>query len=439
MSTHLPLSLEPTVPPSPVEPGRRVESVDTLRGVAVLGVFAMNIIAMAMPSMCYINPRLDGVAEDATTVPFWWVQHLFFEQKFITIFSMLFGAGLVFMGSRDPGRSLAGVYYSRLLWLFVLGLGHALFLWYGDILISYALCGLVLYPLRRMRPAWLITLGVLVALVALVLSSGMGWMLLYMKTTAAEAALKLEAGQSLSGQEQGMLDAWRGSEKDIAPGPEELRREIDAMRGGATSALRNNAKQLLFMQVVMFPLFTLWRGLGMMLVGMGLAKLGVFAAARSNAFYSRLAIAGFAVGFPLIVYGATRMVGHEFRLEWLYLLDGHFNYIGSMGVALGYVGAVMLMVRAGAWGGVRRRLAAVGRMALSNYLAHSVIGLLLFSGVGLGLFARFSRGELALVVAVVWTAQLLWSPWWLARFRFGPAEWLWRSLTYWKKQPMRAA
>jgi uncharacterized protein len=421
----------------PIGPSERQHSVDVLRGVAVLGVFAMNIISMALPGNCYINPGLDGPAGagDASTLPVWWIQYLVFELKFITIFSMLFGGGLVLMGARGGG--LASVYYRRLAWLLGIGLAHALFLWYGDILISYALCGVVLYLFRNVRPSRLIVLGVLVALVALVLSSVLGGLMPWVQSAGERAQEKLSAGQSLAGDEQGTLDAYNNMKEGMSPGPEQLQREIEEMRAGGGSFFRANAKSLLFMQLFMFPIFTLWRCLGMMLVGMGLAKLGVFSASRSDAFYSRLAIFGLALGLPLTIYGGVRLTSHDHDMGWMFLLDGHFNYVGSMGVALGYVGVVMLLVRRGVFPGVMARLAAVGRMALSNYLAHSVIGLVLFSGVGLGLFAHLPRGWLGLIVLGVWGVQLAWSPWWLRRFRFGPAEWLWRSLTYWKRQPMR--
>ena len=118
-------------------------------------------------------------------------------------------------------------------------------------------------------------------------------------------------------------------------------------------------------------------------------------------------------------------------------MDGQYNYFGSVLVSLGYVGAVMLACRSRRLPGLRRRLAAVGRMALTNYLLQSVLGVLIFYGYGFGLFGRLGRFDLWGVILAVWALQLAISPWWLARFRFGPAEWAWRSLTYWRRQPLR--
>jgi uncharacterized protein len=174
-----------------------------------------------------------------------------------------------------------------------------------------------------------------------------------------------------------------------------------------------------------------------MFLGMGLMKLGVFAASRSRRFYGWMAGLGYGIGLPLMVYDAMALIDQRFSLE--YLLQGgiFYNAFGSLIVALGHVGLLMLIVQSGALGWLTRRLAAVGRMALSNYLTHSIVCTTLFYGYGFGLFGTISRTGLAAIVVAIWVAQLVVSPIWLKSFRFGPAEWLWRSLTYGRLQPMR--
>jgi uncharacterized protein len=422
----------------PVEAPARVGAMDALRGAAVLGILAMNIVAYALPGSAYMDPTADAFPFEGASRAAWWVQHLLFDQKFITIFSMLFGAGLVMMDGRaDPGRGFAGVYYRRLLWLFLFGMVHAYAIWYGDILVAYALCGVMLYPLRRVRPGWLIGIGIVVALAAVVIGSAMGAGLMYLKTAAEEAQRILDAGGTLTQEQEGVLNGWREARQGMSPGPEERQRVIDAVRSGYAGAFKENAKQAVFMQTFLFLIWTSWRSLGMMLVGMGLARLGVFAAARSNAFYVRMAVLGIGLGLPVVAYGASRLVGHGFDMAWMFLIDGHFNYVASAAVALGYVALVMLLVKPGGARWLTDRLAAVGRMALTNYLMQSVVCTFVFYGWGLGRFAQHSRAEVMLVVAGVWALQLLWSPWWLARFHYGPAEWLWRTLTYGRGQAMR--
>lgn len=428
----------------PVGEHERVGSVDVLRGVAVLGILMMNITAFGLPSAAYVNPMMEALephvgAFDGLTKGVWMGIHLLFDLKMMTIFSMLFGAGLVLQGERfgaSGRRGFAGVYYRRLLWLFVIGMVHAYFIWYGDILVAYAICGLLLYPLRKLRAGWLIALGVVVTLAALPIWTGLGFALQFLKSAAAEAQAILEKGGALNAEQQGMLDGWRDAQADMNPTSEKLSQEIATMRGSWLESFGQNAKQSLFMQTFLFGLMTLWRGLGAMLLGMGLMKLGVFAAARSMRFYGVLATLGYGIGLPIVWYGGGQLIANSFDMVYIYKVGWHFNYVGSLLVALGHVGAVMLIVKAGALAWVRSRLAAVGRMPLTNYLSQSIICTFVFWGWGLGLYAKVPLAMMVLVVLGVWVLQLLWSPWWMARYRFGPAEWVWRSLTYWKRQPM---
>ena len=174
-----------------------------------------------------------------------------------------------------------------------------------------------------------------------------------------------------------------------------------------------------------------------MLIGMALMKLGVLTAERSATFYTRLMLVGYACGLPLTMFSAFDLHAHGFDQMYVLRFGGIANYIGSILVALGHIGLVMWLTRTGRLQRLLDRFAAVGRMALTNYLAHSFILTTVFYGYGLGLYGGVPRAAQMLFVAAVVGLQLWWSTWWLARYRFGPAEWLWRSLTYWKKQPMR--
>jgi uncharacterized protein len=399
---------------APRAPEQRWLSVDALRGAAVLGILLVNIPTFALPMAAFYRPPAWGGFTGADFAS-WLVTHVFFEFKFITIFSMLFGAGLVLIADRaaGTGRSPAGAYYTRLAWLAVFGLAHMWLLWYGDILFAYALWGMLLYPLRRAPAEWLLAIGG--ALFAL-------WMPL----------------MSLLGL---MVDTARthdpGSLGGIMPTPEESAAEIAAMNGTFWQALKVRAEHILFMQLGGQLVFYPWRVFGVMLIGMGLMKLGVFTAQRSTRFYAWCVAAGYGLGLPLVAAGVVRLLRHDFDIAELYKLDWHFNYAGSLGVALGHVGVVMLAVKSGVLGGVTARLAAVGRMALTNYLAQSVVGAFIFTGWGLGQFGQVSRTGLVAIALGIWAAQLAWSPWWLSRFRFGPMEWAWRTLTYGRAPSMR--
>ena len=176
-----------------------------------------------------------------------------------------------------------------------------------------------------------------------------------------------------------------------------------------------------------------------MLVGMGLFKLGVFSAASSSKFYWSLLLGGVLIGIPLILVGYQRNVEAGFSADVTMFLNSQFNYVGSIFMALAWVGLVMLIIKAGAMKWLTGALSAVGQMALTNYLMQSILASLVFYGYGLGMYGALDRFGQQLVVVGIWTLQLIWSPIWLARFRYGPAEWLWRSLTYWRRQPMRRA
>jgi uncharacterized protein len=174
-----------------------------------------------------------------------------------------------------------------------------------------------------------------------------------------------------------------------------------------------------------------------MLIGMGLMKLGVFSAQRSRRFYLWMVAIGYGIGLPLIAFDGWELIRHNFSNSYQMHGGMLYNYFGGLVVALGHVGMMMLVVQSGAIKWLTDRLAAVGRMALSNYLTHSIVCTTLFYGYGFGLFGDINRKGLAAIVLIIWVSQLLISPIWLRHFRFGPAEWLWRSLTYWKLQPLR--
>jgi uncharacterized protein len=180
-----------------------------------------------------------------------------------------------------------------------------------------------------------------------------------------------------------------------------------------------------------------WRAGGMMLVGMGLYKLEVFSATLPARIYKRMVFAALIAGLPLSAAGVWYHETTGWSLEQGFFGGMQFNYWGSLFVALGWVGAVMLFCQR--WPGSRlyRSLAATGQMALTNYLMQTFICTTLFYGHGFGLFGTMERTGQILIVFAVWMVELLWSPWWLARFRFGPFEWFWRSLTYMRPQPMR--
>jgi uncharacterized protein len=403
----------PPASPAPPPADGRIASIDVLRGFALLGILVMNIQSFSMIEAAYFIPVAYG---DLSGANFWvWaLSHTLADQKLMTIFAMLFGAGIVLMaaGRERTGRSAAAAHYRRMAALLPFGLAHAYLLWYGDILVTYALCGMAAYPFRRLRPAWLLAIGLAVVSVASLITLLFGLSASYWPP---EAIAKFNA-QAL-------------------PPPETITEELAIYRDSWLRQMEHRVPTAIGMQTYLFAMWGLWRALGLMLVGMALFKLGVFSAALSKPFYLSLVCIGF-LGVLIIAYGAYQNIASGWDPIYTYFLGSQYNYWASLLVTLAWVGVVMLVCQsrlAAATG----PLAAVGRLALTNYLLQSIICTTIFYGHGFGLFGRVQRvGQLA-IVAGVWALQLIFSSLYLRYFRIGPAEWLWRLLTYLKAPPLR--
>ncbi len=443
-----PLAVEdvPTLPPKarPVDGAERLGSVDVIRGVALMGILAMNIVAMAWPDGVYSIPIM-APEHDWADMALWGFNHLIFDTKMMTLFSMLFGAGLVLMSDRAEGRGVKvrGVFYRRVAWLLVIGLVHSYLIWDGDVLVLYASCGFLLYPTRKWSPKTLIIVGVCLnlLLVPLLLSVRFG-LVPFMRRTAERVAAEAKEGKKPAWWEAKVRDGWKEMSKGEMPKREDFLKSIATHRGPYTGMVRERAGSLIWGQTLGFVFGGWFFAGGRMMVGMGLMKLGVFAARRSKRAYWTMMIVGYGLGIPLMIFDAIHEASNGFflgRRLW-YALDGWplLTIYGSVPVVFGHIGLVMLICQSGSLPWLTRRLGAAGRMALSCYLFDSIVGTTLFYGHGFDLFGTLHRPLLYAIVLTIWAAQLLVCPLWLERFRFGPAEWLWRSLTYWKPQPMLA-
>ncbi len=213
------------------------------------------------------------------------------------------------------------------------------------------------------------------------------------------------------------------------PSPEAIEAELAAFRGGWLDQQPVRFAEALGFQTILLITWGVWRAGGLMLIGMALFKHNLFSAQRSAGFYWTLIAVAVAVGLPLQAYGLSLDFEHGWQI-WSFFVGMQFNYWPSILVSLGYVGVVMPACRSAALRRFTRPLAAVGRTALTNYLLQTVLCTTVFYGHGLGWFGSVDRlGQLG-VVALVWAVSLVCSPLWLRRFRFGPVEWIWRSLTY---------
>ena len=401
--------------PAPVSTRNRIETLDVLRGFALLGILTMNIRGMAAPLSAYLYPYALFEYAGASRAGYFFTS-VFFDLKMMGLFSMLFGVSALLYagkptGSGEPPR---GLWLRRMGWLLLIGLVHAYLIWGGDILVPYSLCGmLILWWVRRL-PA-----GTLMAAAIALLAIGAG--------------LTVAHGMSWAG----MSPADRAQEASLMmPTPEQAREHLSWQLGSYTETVRQYAPFTFMFETMYFLSFFLWRCGGMMLLGMALYKSGFLDGRRDTSTYVRTAAICLPIGLALAWYGTVELERVRFALPERITLD-LWNYTGAVFASVGYAAALIVVVKTGAFAPARRALAAVGQMALSNYLTHSLVASVLFLGWGFGLAGRLDYGQQLGVVAAIWAAQLVLSPIWLARYAFGPAEWLWRSLTYGKRQPMR--
>lgn len=423
---------------SPIAANERFVSIDVLRGVAVLGILVMNIYAFAMPLVAYSNPLALGGTEPHN-LGTWFFTHILFDQKFLSIFAMLFGAGLVVMSTRaqSRGTKFGRIFYRRQFWLMLIGAIHGYFIWVGDILFLYAAIGMLVYLFRNRSPRTLIIVAVLILPVALLLGYGNAKMVDGLIAEVAEIEELQASGTKLDDEQREMLEGWEAQRPFMAPTEEDMQVDIDVYRGGYLGIVEHRAPIILMMQVFVTLFFGIWRVGALMMIGMALLKLGVLSGERSAGFYRKMMLAGYLIGLPLTIFSASDLSAHQFDPLYAMRFGGIANYWGSIIVAFGHIGLVMLVVKTAALQRLMARFAAVGRMALTNYLMHSVILTTVFYGYGFGLYGTIPRfWQMGFVIAVI-GLQLMLSPWWLSRYRFGPVEWLWRSLTYWKRQPFR--
>jgi uncharacterized protein len=425
-------------PIGPITAEERINSLDTLRGFALLGILPANVLVFGMYLAAASDPTVAGGATGLNLAS-WALFRILIGGKMRCLFSMAFGASMILLTSRAEERSAsaaADIYYRRNLWLLLFGLAHAFLLFWGDILYPYALCALILFPFRKLPAKKLLIIG------ALFIAFEAGWSavdafrLIERRSLAAAGDAAQKAGKKLVEEQIEAQKELAAQRKQRKPSFEELEKDAKKWRGNPLEVIGARAKALAVWHALPYydPVnCDVW---SMMFIGMGLFKLGVFSAARSYRFYAWIAIIGYLVGIPLNSYTAWLAVKENFDRVTFALTHVVYD-IERLPMALADVALLMIMCKAGALRWLTSRLAAIGQTALSNYILQSVVCTFVFTGYGFGLYGRLQRYQLYYVVAGCWAMSLAASPIWLQAYRFGPLEWCWRSLTYWKRQPMR--
>ena len=397
----------------PVAETERIGSIDVLRGFALLGILVMNIQSFAMVGAVYDNPTAYGDLNGANLVV-WLLSHLLADQKFLSIFSMLFGAGIVLMWQKAKCSAAkpARLHHRRMGWLILFGLLHAYLLWYGDILYTYGICGLFVYLFRNRSPRTLVSYSLVLAMIGSLIAIGLG--LFWVPHMSPESKADL-------------IEGWQ-------PGPQTINEEVTAYRGSWLAEMSQRGPDAFEVETSLFLRLYAWKASSLMLLGMALFKLGAFHARWSRRRYLSLVGAGLLVGIPIVLFGVVQNFANHWDLQYSFYLGAQYNYWGSYLIALGWTGLIMLWCQSSRAPALKERMAAVGRMAFTNYILQTVICTTIFYGHGFGYFEKVPRTGQILIVFSIYGAQLMIAPLWLRHFRLGPLEWVWRTLTYGKRQ-----
>lgn len=408
---------------SAVEPGagKRMSSIDLLRGVAVLGILFMNIRSFAGPDIGYFNPPELGSDALWNRLAYYFT-HIFADQKFMAIFSILFGAGMILLSQklRESGRSVIGLLSLRYFWLFVIGMAHFFLFWNGDVLAVYAVCALPLLLLMRLQAIWQFGLGLVIFLLPVYVD---------LNIQNSLATLDEDSRYLLSGYWQPSSESL---DADAALHLGSWSDQIQARWEGETSTGENHGEDLLITSV--WGNF-LARSLGMMLIGMALFRWNILSGKRGKCFYRRFVWMGFGIGIPLALYGIEGNLYNEYRWDYSLFLGRIPNHLATIPIAMAYIGLVMLWSQSNYWTSLRLGIAKVGRIALTCYLGQTVVCMLIFYGIGFGIYGEVDYLAQLVFVVVIGVMQILFASSWLNLFRYGPFEWLWRKLSTGVKKP----
>ena len=404
---------------------QRILTLDIVRGVAVMGILAMNIYAFSLPLGAYFNPTVAG-GDSGIDLATWFADYVLFDGKMRGLFSLLFGASVLLVIERAQAsqKNAAFTHYSRMVWLFAFGMVHYWFIWWGDILAMYAMSGLFLFLWRnnsaKILRNWAIGLLTVMSLFSLVQMGGLAAVMANPSMMPADDYAKMLEDLSV-------MKVFMGT--DTSGVAAEVARMKGDYAGIVDWRLNEHRWKMLMFSAQGLPL-----SIGIMLLGMWLFRNGFLTGAWEAARYRKVAILCLGIGSLGSGLLGYYMIGADFSFQSLMLAmtaNGPFQIVS----AVGWAALIILLAKKGMEGALANRLAAAGRMAFTNYLGTSIVMTTIFYGYGLDRFGEYGRFTLNAFVLLMWAAILLWSKPWLERFHYGPLEWLWRSLARFKPQP----
>lgn len=392
----------------------RIQTLDVIRGLAILGILAVNADGFAAPQSASLKPTMWLYPNEGWTAISYWIMDTFFHEKFLTIFSMLFGVSLFLVGGdgKDPRKSR--LLARRLGILFLFGMLHGFGIWWGDILSLYAVTGFLMFFCRGWHPKVLMGIGV--ALYAAMAFSAI-----------PKAAYPFTSPTVRTEAEAAQVPDPTAVARSKA---KTLERMAEA-KGSWAGAYRLNAKE--YVNVLSGYPWLIPQTLALMMVGLSLFKSGFLAGKSSTRRY----VVAIATGSAALVLVAWLTWQADVRERPVLGAEG-VNLLLTPLVSLAYVAGLALLLRAGARK-LLSPLAATGRMAFTNYITQSLLMTSIFYGGRGALMGEVDRPGLWAIIIAIWILQLIWSPLWLARFEMGPLEWVWRCLTLGRRIPLRKA
>ena len=402
----------------------RYITLDAMRGFAVMGILAMNIIGFAMPEWAYITPAAYGGDSWADRAA-WAFSFVLIDGKMRGLFSLLFGASMMLVIERATakGESPTRVHYSRMVWLALFGLVHYFFIWFGDILFLYAIIGMIAFRFREWHTERLIKWALIIFAVGLAM-----WGLQFGGLQMLQfIATQPDASADLARQYRDMMDSTDFA-FNIAP-------DLALHRGSYAQIVQDRLND--WGAPFGLVLQSVGETLPLMMIGMAMHKSRFMTGDWEFAVYRRWTMRLVPLGLLLTVALAIWMAVAQFDRVTALAIFFFWGAIPRLMLTVGYAAGLILVIGYLRDHPMIARVAATGQAAFSNYLGTSIIMTTIFYGYGLGLFGDVNRAGLWGFVVAMWAVMLLWSKPWLMKFRYGPLEWLWRSLARVKLQPMR--
>ncbi|MEM7689056.1 MAG: DUF418 domain-containing protein [Pseudomonadota bacterium] len=403
---------------APVRSDDRISSLDFIRGLAVMGILAANIISFGQPPMAYLWP--DAFLTDPGDPGGWqWIaQFVVIDGKMRGLFTLLFGAGLYLFMERAWARgSSRWLQMWRLVLLLGFGLLHFYLIWFGDILSLYALVGFVAVAFMKFQPGTQIRLGLFIYILGCVIFGG----LFTVQYLIAETSVF--AGQDWVAEAKSEIATSYATQQ-----ANDAKAIVHKESGDYAALIAERFEQQWFLPFVN-PTFLFLETLPLMLIGMGLYRRGFFSGAFAPTKMKLWGWAGVLVGGGFSLALGLFVQSEGFTLTGVNAAFFGWSMAPRLLMVLG-MAALLVEYSKSATGWLAQRISAAGRAAFTNYLGTSVVMMIVFHGWGLGLFGELNRPLLYLVTVLTWALMLAWSQPWLERYRYGPLEWLWRCLTY---------